>query len=210
MFENHQPRIAEYVETGPDAFEHVFQFVVATIQQSIENTPAIVEGFQREGVESRDAWGMKGPAIEWMAENKQREWKTARQIRRESLLPDAELIYHFASYPGLGIVKGGFLAQLASGVGGCIDSHNLKRFGVDPNRFKASRFKNLKTESRRVDLVNEYCRLIAYHGGCETLWNGWCDHVASLRPDVFGDGFEVSELHCTALGLGRRTEEIPF
>ena len=205
MFATHNPVIGDYAKSSPDAFEHVFQFVIGTVQQSIEASPAITAGFQLEGSGSRDAWGWKGAALDWMAENKGEAF-----ARACSTYDAAGLIHEFASYPGLGVVKGGFLAQLAFGVGGCVDSHNMKRFGVTPSQFAAHRFKGAKTAATRAKIVNQYCNLIDDNGGCAVLWDGWCDHVASLRPDVFDDGFAVSETHCTALGLKAAPIEIPF
>lgn len=211
MFATHNPVIRDYVANGgPDALEHVFQFVVATVQQSLENTPAIVLSYQREGSESRDAWGWKGGALDWIAKHKDGMWDEIMHAYETSFNPHYRLLMDFAAWPGLGLVKGGFMAQLCFGVGGCIDTHNLRRFNIEASRFKASRFKDAKTYETRSRIVWDYVDVIEKQGGCEALWNGWCDHVAALRPDVFEDGFAVSEMHLTALGLSEGQNEIPF
>ena len=216
MFTNHQPCIGEYAQSGPDGFEHVFQFVIATIQQPIEATPAIVQGFQHEGSESRDAWGMKGEALDWMASEKRWLYGYAMEaynIMRYSAGCSRRMVQHFANYKGLGLVKGGFMAQLCFGVGGCIDSHNISRFSVPPRQFSASRYKSLKTAESREILATQYCNVIKDQGGCEVLWDGWCDFVAARRPEIFENGgYDVSALHCTALGLwpDNYGKDIPF
>lgn len=203
MFNSHNPIIREYAQASADGMRHVLGFVCATVQQQIETVPDILADFEAKGPESRYAFGWKADALQHYREH-------AETIYGEAMARDRDahaLTDYFASLPGLGLAKGGFAVQLCFGVSGCLDSHNLNRLGINPQRFSASAFKNLK--GSRADRLSEYLDHVEAAGGCAGLWDDWCDYVAALRPDRFETGSCVSELHCSALGLGA-SSEIPF
>lgn len=203
MFETHQPIIGEYARASAANMARVYKFVLATIQQPLNMTPDIVADFEREGAASRYAFGVKADALRWIDDNAERVHGLAMLLWDSVADPDIaerELIGYFASLPGLGIVKGGFLAQLCFGVGGCLDMHNVARFGLNASRFNASRFKRAKTPRTRCAIVSEYCETLAACGGSALLWDEWCAYVAE-RDKAYTNAFAVSELHCTALGL---------
>jgi hypothetical protein len=111
------------------------------------------------------------------------------------------LVALFASIPGIGLVKGGFAAQLAFNVGGCIDMHNLERLGFRGADIRSDLFKCAKTEAGRKKRLDIYMDLLAIAGGCEMLWNDWCAYLAEREPVRYRDAAHVSRLHCEALGL---------
>jgi hypothetical protein len=100
----------------------------------------------------------------------------------------------------LGLVKGGFVVQLCFGLSGCIDTHNLNMACIKPSRVSAARFKKAKSWRTKDNIAREYQEYIQEFGGTETLWDSWCDYVAKQRPKRFASGFEVSQLHCDAIG----------
>lgn len=212
MFYAHNPIIREYAQSGPDAAADVARFVIATIQQSIERVPEIAREFRHMGSESLYAFGWKGAAIDWHNDNAERTHGDALAIYHNADCErDAEiaLTAYFASLPGLGLAKGGFMAQLCFGLSGCLDSHNLARFGINPGPYKASAYKALRRDVSRHQRAADYVTHIHALGGPAGLWDSWCDYVAELRPDVFGDGFDVSACHVAALDIPCE-ESIPF
>jgi hypothetical protein len=204
MFHTHNPIIGHWARQSAENLEAVFMFVTATIQQPIEQVPAILADYRENGPASKYAWGWKSEALRHYAAHRETIYADLMAIHegvQEQAGREVALLAYLATLPGLGLVKGAFVAQLAFGVGGCMDSHNMKRFGANAGRFSASAFKALRTPEARITRIVEYCALVATVGGGAALWDSWCDYVASLRPDRFADGSEVSRLHVTAFGL---------
>jgi hypothetical protein len=202
MFDVHQKQIGEFARANPDNMRRVYVFVIATIQQSIETVPTMVHDMLQHGTNSKHAWGFKSEALEFINANAESVYSEAMAIYRGHACPDDaahELLKYFAALPGLGIAKGGFMVQLCFGVSGCLDSHNLKRFNINPNDFKASRYKNAKSPALRSAIIEAYHAAVSNCGGTAGLWNSWCEYVASLRPSM--TAYDVSAIHCDALGL---------
>jgi hypothetical protein len=200
MFERDQSEIADYAQDGPDQMARVVTFVYLTIQQSILIVPEAMRSVDREGIESRFLWGFKAHAYEWLEDNKGKLYDDAMNAWCSVGDPhwrDAEVLGVFANCPGMGLVKGGFAAQLIFGRVGCLDTHNAVRLGIDPYRFKSSRFKALKPRSRSV-MAEDYLMACKGAGGPEFLWNDWCNYVGE-RNGLSGD--KISKLHTQALSL---------
>lgn len=212
MFHTHNPIIREYAQTGPLEVADVARFVIATIQQSIEHTPEIAHEFRHMGAASKYAFGWKGPAIDWHNENARRTHADAMAIYRGADCERAcevALTEYFASLPGLGLAKGGFMVQLCFGLSGCLDSHNLARFGIAAGPFQANAFKALRRDATRRQRAADYVNHVHACGGPAGLWDSWCDYVADLRPATFESGFHVSSYHVAALDIPPQ-ESIPF
>lgn len=198
MYARDQKAIAAFARQSPDNFARVVKFIYLTVQQPLYTVGDALYSVDREGARSRYAWGWKATAIDWIDENAAEVWRIADEL---SLAGPEALLAYLADLPGLGLVKGGFLAQLCWGVAGCIDTHNIQRFELNPREFAASRFKGLKTATKRQRLVRDYLALCQRCGGPEGLWNDWCDYVAAItdkgnsRGPYQGSGDYVSSLH---------------
>jgi len=207
MYREHQPKIQHFAERSPENFARVGTFVLATIRQPIERVPESMRDIARNGAESRSLYGSKRDGYLYLQAN-------AERIQVESTThhlngDDIALALSLLQVPGLGLVKAGFLAQLAFGRIGCLDTHNMKRFDLDRNAFRTGGLA-ASTLIARTRLYVETCRLC---GGSEKLWDSWCRYVAALRPSNFAQGglFDennhetaaeyVSWLHLEALGL---------
>ncbi len=202
-FNTHQPKIAAFAKASPENMARVYRFVIATVQQPLIMTPEIVREFDAIGAESKYAFGFKGDALAWLIDNEEHVYCAAMGIWDSVTNPrecEAALLSFFASCPGLGLVKAGFMVQLCFGVGGCLDTHNINRFGLNECRFKSSRFKNAKTDKTRRAIVAEYLETVAKCGGVALLWAEWCEYVAQ-RDKNYDDAAHVSRMHCEALGI---------
>lgn len=194
MFHRDQPIIGAYAQASPDNMAAVYRFVLATIQQPLETVPTILRDFRAEGSASRFAFSSKRVALRWMEDrrNIRTLYKGAMALRDGT---DAELLGYFASLPGLGLVKGGFMVQLIFGRVGCLDMHNIVMLDIPASRFKGDRYKTAKREVTRQAVLQEYLDACRGGGGCEVLWNNWCDYVAELRPNKWSSGDAVSAAH---------------
>jgi len=202
MFDTHQKAIGEFARANPANMAKVYTFVIATIQQSIETVPDMTKDMVLLGSASPYAWGFKADAMDFIRDNADMVFHASMAINANHANPqdaEHELLKFFADLPGLGLAKGGFMVQLCYGLSGCLDSHNLARFNISANDFKASRFKKAKSPALRSDIVQAYHIACHNAGGTRSLWDSWCEYVAGLRDDL--TGYQVSALHCRALGL---------
>lgn len=202
MFEEHQPQIGRFARQSPVNMAKVYTFVLATVQQSLHSTPAIMEDIALRGIESRYLWGFKADAYEFLTENMNAVYETSMSLYLNHADPEvarSELLRYFAGLPGLGLVKGGFMVQLCFGYVGCLDTHNIAIFELNDYEFKSSRFKSGKTKTQKK-LVKSYLSLVDKIGGCDFLWDNWCRYVARKYPERYKSAVCVSRLHVEAIG----------
>jgi len=194
MFATDQKQIALYARQSPANFARVYKFVIATVQQPLHTVGRALASFEEEGSASKFAFGFKGPAIDFIDANAADVWEIADAL---SLHGEGEaLLSYLADLPGLGPVKGGFLAQLVWGLVGCLDSHNIARFGLNETAFKAFRFKRAKGAATRQKLIRDYIALCKELGGCAALWDTWCEYVAARDTVNYpGGAAHVSRFH---------------
>ena len=228
MFEKHQTFIANFAQKSPDNLAKVARFVVVTIQNRLLNTVSdceIVENAiagvgdfeQAQGI----LYGHKASAASYIEAEKERLYALAMQSYNSPATEREKaesLLALFCEIPGLGFVKAGFLVQCAFGLVGCLDSHNLERYGINPNKVRSSRFKNAKRPAQKRKVLAEYLDYCESLGGACALWDSWCSYLAE-RTDETGAKFNgnkplyesaehVSALHCLALGLNPETGAI--
>ena len=194
MFKTDQPPIADYALSSDTGLERTLRFVLLSIKQPFWKMAVQMRDVDSKGMESAYLFGWKRQGLEHVRAN-------ASRLRAVlSVVPagygDADALLQIASVPGLGLVKAGFVLQLVTGSAGCIDSHNLQRFGLNANAFRFGAATTYKTRRRKALAYLDACRNA---GGCAALWDGWCDYVAEQQPNRWTDGAEVSRLHQTAI-----------
>ena len=164
MFAEHQPQIEEYAMQSPDHVADVGYFVLATIQQQFSVVRESYWDMKDKGLDSKFAWGSKSAGME-------RIQATKNSIYKDMFghsLSQSELLLCVASIPGFGLVKAGFYIQMCTGSMGCLDVHNLKRFGLDSKTFKVPETLTWDTALRKADF---YLETIHKFGGSEYLWD---------------------------------------
>ena len=187
MFSKHQPNIEEFARQNSDNFAQVVLFVSATIQQMFHTVPAIMDDVREHGLDSKHLWGSKQDTWRYTLENK--------DLLFEAVFSDMDLedkLLSIAEIPGIGLVKAGFVLQLCTGEVGCLDVHNLRRFGLSAQTFKLGKVKYL-TARKKASL---YIKTCLECGGSETLWDEWCQLIADKYPQRWkNDANRVSEAH---------------
>ena len=200
MFATHQPRIAAYARQNADHFAEVITFVYVTVRNPLYRVPNDLRDIRKLGRNAAALWGWKLEAWEYLQAHKHELFADCERIYNDAVdeeeLRDS-LLGYLARLPGLGFAKAGFVAQLIYGVSACLDTHNMDRFGIKANTFKAAKALNGKAREHR----KRYHETIDKSGGTAGLWNSWCQYVADNQPDRYASAWEVSALHCTALGL---------
>jgi hypothetical protein len=188
MFREHQPQIAEYAIKSPDNMCRVMDMVSLSIQQPWHNVGTMLKDVDDSGIESKYLFGSKRPGFEYIRYNKHNLYN----IIFYKKMTLEERLLHVAGTPGLGLPKAGFVLQLCTGKVGCLDGHNLNRFGLSPNVFKLARKVKYDTALKKAHL---YIKTLEDLGGCEYLWNSWCVFMADKYPNRYRDADHVSQLH---------------
>jgi hypothetical protein len=165
--------IVSYVhKKGPLGLVDVASFVLATIQTPLVRTKSQVADIKIKKNKSEALWGFKKAGYEAVYTGRRKLF--THFVDKPEDLPWA--IYTMMSFPGFGMVKGSFLLQCLGYQVGCIDSHNLKLYGIPENKVKISSVAKLDTKMTRIYEYIDTCNQL---GGAETLWDNWCTHVAN-------------------------------
>jgi len=177
-----------YSQASPENFKRAALFVLATVQQQLETVPVALTDICELGMASRFAWGNKARGVEFLAANYERLYGEAYEHRDNPV----ELMELFLTIPGMALVKAGFLCQIFAGTVGCIDTHNIKMYGIPVSALRYRYENSAKCKHAKVFRYVELCRGL---GGAHALWSRWCDYVAKLRPYNWSDGAHVSQFH---------------
>ncbi len=203
MFKRDQAIISQYARANPENMARVCQFVILTARNKLVNVPSDMEtceqGEPSEILGVLFGWKFQAYNDVWI--NRQAHYDYCEHAARVTSDKDlaSMIIEHFADQYGYGLVKAGFIAQLIYGVGGCLDTHNLRRLYINETKFKD--FKTMKTVKARRRKLLAYVNLCEQVGGAEYLWDSWCEYVAKGQPTTYVGANHVSRLHCEALGL---------
>lgn len=215
MYKEHaRDLIQPWAQDAPENFRDVCRFVLLTIRmplyRAVSDFKTLTGGEQTvDGREFQDTvtgalFGYKADAWAVMGLDFDTWWVDLWSIYHEpgATLEDVEaemLAYLVRNVPGLGFVKAGFVLQIVWGLSGCIDSHNLTRFGIHPRKFDAPPpTQKFGTILRKCRAYNAMVRQI---GGTAGLWNSWCAYVAENQPNTYASADTVSRLHAEAFNL---------
>jgi hypothetical protein len=189
--------IADYAAQSPQNLFRVGLFVISTINQRFEAVPAIMAQYERYGIGVRRYTGLQKRAIKTLAASQGRLFDQMASWKTRGKSQAAYAIRDLVEYPGFGIIKAAFFAQLVLPHAdvGCLDRHNLRMYGLAPNAFSRMPTGVLGL-TRKINVYLAVCRNL---GGSEVLWNNWVMYLAALRPQSFASGEVVSRLHVTCI-----------
>ena len=188
LYSEHIEQCNEYAQTGPDELARTVTFVLATIQQQLETVPRIVTEFVELGSASAKAFGSKANGLDWLKHNKGKLYTAAMLTQRKP----RKLLNAFLAVPGLGLVKAGFAAQLFANQVGCLDLHNIKLYDIPLSALRYGYKLKPETQRKKQQTYVDLCKAL---GGSAALWTRWCDYLATLRPNNWANGEEVSQFH---------------
>lgn len=139
-------------------------------------------------------WGWKRDGYAYLLENKASLYRTIKDLRA-GRISERAFLRQWLKVPGLGLPKAGFVMQLTCGRGGCLDMHNIERLGLDARVWQVPKRADIAAQMRVIDeTIDRYLELCRTCGGCEVLWNEWCEHVAT-RVRTFEGADDVSRRH---------------
>ena len=188
MFKTHQPMLARFMRKNPDNFSKGCTFTLCTIQRQFFTVGNQLKEIETDGMNAVCLNGAKKRSYKEIIAMK--GYLYNKVYSKEISL--AEKLLEVSGLYGIGMVKAGFILQLALGKVGCLDVHNLARFGLSASVFKVN---DKMTEATALRKANFYIKTCEDLGGSEYLWNTWCKYVADLYPKIYRDACHVSKLH---------------
>lgn len=175
MYQRDVPKIIDWVrQQGPDGIVAVGTFVLTTIRVPFSRVAPMVAEVKECGENATCLWGFKQEGYRHIVANRE-GWY---QKFVEAPVGRSEALLEVSQCPGLGLVKAGFLLQCLGYKTACLDSHNVKRYDIDPKSFKVG--VNLKIDKRQ-EKVNLYIDTCDNIGTSEYLWDEWCGYVSGNR-----------------------------
>lgn len=187
MYAEHVPLLSAHGRSSPQGLGDLCLFAILSIRQQFSSVPRAMRDVRKRGEGSRHLWGCKLDG-----------YCTTRDLStlhaQLASIPDAEpaLFAIIQTVPCLGLVKGGFVAQMLGYDIGCLDSRNVQRLGLDPRVTRISGYP-AQSAIRRVDEYTALCRAL---GGPAVLWDEWCKDYARTNG---GTAQEVSAMHLAAI-----------
>ncbi len=184
MYAEHNPKIADGMRRDPETFIRGALFALLSIRQPVIYVPDMLSEVSREGRNAQSLFGFKRDAYDHLQEHGTSLWQAVTRAQT----PRAAIVAAL-SVPGLGIVKGTFVAQLAGHDVACLDSRNMKRLGMPMRAWRSDGIigKTAPAFQRKLD---RYLSLV--EGRAEEFWNDWCNDVA---PRWKMSAHEISALH---------------
>lgn len=203
MYDTHARYIQRAVAIGgAPELGHVVRFTLATIRfplwQAAKASRALLTGEGDVDAARRQVlWGSKAAGFAYLESQEGREtlktaWLSAQYRGSVPTLLD------LCRIPGLGMVKAGFVCQMAFGFGGCIDTHNLRLYGVPTSAVSLGGVQLHGKAAQRK--AGAYLRLCDRLGGPERLWDTWCRFVADTQPQRYFGANDVSYQHLIGMG----------
>lgn len=209
MFADHQPIIGQWARACPENFARAQLLAILSARQPFdyvgEDLNAVLAG------DPRPLFAWKAAAWFDIQRTAARRLAACEMIycRGSKVAMETELLAEITKTIGLGLIKGGFVAQMVYGVIGCIDSRNQDEFGIAKRRYRE--IPPSATDATRTRKCREYVLACRKLGGCAFLWDNWCQGYA-LKGGRLSTSWEVSAEHCRILGLaaGNDASDIPF
>ena len=194
MFNYINPVINSHCLDNADNLADCIAMVVLSIQQPWHSVGGQMLDYKKLGIKSRFVWGNKKKTIQYLQKKKHVLFGSLLAIlNSHKSIADKNhaLLKLFLHIPGLGLVKAGFVVQLAVGQIGCIDSHNIKKYNVNPNTLKVPVNASPKLKDKKIAAYIALCETI----GCAELWDNWCALIADKQAKHFASSAEVSRAH---------------
>ena len=214
MYQRDVNEIKAFVKwRGPDALVNTGLFVLLTIQAGLSTVKGSMVKVEIDGNAANCLWGKKAEGYEYLVDNADylygKLYAIADKYGYDSPTGCQEIIRLFADVPNLGMVKAAFFAQCLGFNTACLDSHNLKRFGIPSSAVKLNMKAKEPTIRRKITDYIQLCHdLRNQHAGsndssAEYWWNSWCYLVAGNRANRGLDtGDVVSRFHVECVTYG--------
>ena len=198
MYQQHATKIQDYAQRNASNMADTGTMTFLSVRQPWFNVGDQLQDVRVNKADSSYLWGFKKDSYNYIIANKHKIHGQMMAVINSNKSDDDKalsLMKVFLRVPGLGLSKAGFMCQLCAGLVGCMDVHNIKLYGLDVKDLTLP--KTLKSQAKKEEKIKKYIT-ICHDYGTESLWNSWCDHLAT-KSAKWTDSFHVSEVHYTYL-----------
>ena len=195
---NHINECNKIAQRSPRGVRRAALIAILSIRKAWRTVPDQLNDVLLNGVNSKYLSGWKRQAFKFLWDDDNIDYLYAGTMTAEERI---DLLDLWMTVPGLGLAKAGFVCQLTRGTIGCLDSHNVKRYGVDERALKFN--KNLSAKARMLK-QEAYIHLTDKIGGSHYLWAEWCYLMAGKYPTVYDQPQAVSRQHVDLMQVGRK------
>jgi hypothetical protein len=179
---------------NPIRVADVITMVLLSIRMQWSGVGTQMCDVRENGEASKCLWGFKRNGYRYVQAKKTRLFARVQACRNGDIWVE-DLMRDLLRVPGLGMAKAGFVVQLLTGEAGCMDMHNIERFGLKPDTWAVRKYKAVDKQLREVDeKIAHYLDLVDACGGTEVLWDEWCEYVAASYS-TFHNADDVSRRH---------------
>jgi len=193
MFKRDQSAIQRWCK-NPEKAVDVGLIALLSVRMQWIGVGTQLKDVRAHGRRSKCLWGHKRKGYDYIVANKALLYRTIRDLRAERISVRA-FIRQWIKVPGMGIVKASFVAQMTCGKAGCLDMHNIERFGLNADVWKVPTRKKLADQMQVIDdTINLYLKLCELCGTPEALWDDWCEVLAG-KVSTFNGAEDVSRRH---------------
>ena len=135
MFITHQKKIGRLCRKDPLIVKRYCILTLLSIQRHFYHMPSMLDEVDKSGARAKCLRGFKKKGYQYIEKN----YIKLHSVIFSKELTDAEKIVELLAIPNIGIVKAGFILQLCIGRVGCLDTHTLDKFGINPNEFNVDK-----------------------------------------------------------------------
>lgn len=197
MYKRDQAAIERWCK-NPDKLLTVGTMVLLSIRMQWVGVGTQMADVRANGANSKCLFGWKREGYIYLRDNRKALYRKVRMYRAGKLELGC-LIREFLKVPGLGLAKAGFVVQLLVGEAGCLDMHNVERFGLTPEAWRIRKLTRTADQVREIDdKIELYLGLCHTCGKSEKLWDDWCAHLND-NVSTFESADDVSRRHFTYL-----------
>ena len=187
MYDDHVPQINAGMRADPETFGRGVMFAICSIRQPIDRVPALLKDIDLNGELSTSL----NPYMKFEG------WRflqghTSALWRDVCAMETRDALVRLLCVPSLGIVKSAFVLQFLGHDIACLDTHNLRKLGLDYRAFRVDgngKAGRPPVSSKKID---RYLKLAARKGSARKFWDNWCNERA---PAYAMTGEEISALH---------------
>jgi len=194
MYDRDMPLIKAHALASPQGLHDVITFVLLTIQQPFQGVATAMDRVRSEGRDCALLFGSKRLGYDYAALHC--DVLHAAVVKAVEVQDTIGALDVLTNVPGLGVVKAAFVAQLCGLEVGCLDVHNMRRFGLAPAAFKWPPKAKRETKLSKIAAYVETCAKL---GGSRYLWDSWCEYVAGNRGNrrlTTGDAVSAFHVEC--------------
>lgn len=194
MYADHMPQLREHGQASYAGFADLVTFAVLSVRQPFIKTPEQMADVRKKGLDSDFLWGWKHDNYRFMHDKDEWAGPAIWHTVRDAKLPE-DALEALVKVPGLGIAKGGFVAQMMGHNVACFDSRNLAKYGIPLRKYRLDNWRPMKDSTVRRKIEN-YCDDCREHGGAQVFWDDWC---TSAAKDYAETPDQISALHLAAI-----------